>query len=392
MADPWLTIIGLGEDGLPGLSDASRDALARAEVVIGGPRHLALVSAGARGVEWPVPFSTAPVLAARGRPTVVLASGDPFWHGAGGSLLADLAPGEWISHPAPSSFQLAANALGWRMEELHCFGLHAAPFARLRPHLAQGARVLVTLRDGAAAADLARWLTVQGFGGSVLHILERLGGPQGRARSMAAQDFDLTGVSAPVLAAIEAVGDGLPRASGLSDEVFASDGQITKRPIRALTLSALAPRPGERLWDLGAGSGSISVEWCLAGGLASAVELRPDRAANVRANAAAFGVEHRLSVTEGPSLQALPALPPPDAVFIGGGGDAALIAAVWAAMPAGARLVMNAVTLESEATLYAAQAEHGGNLMRIDIATAGPLGRMRGWNASRPVVQWSVTR
>ena len=194
------------------------------------------------------------------------------------------------------------------------------------------------------------------------------------------------------MAAITTPAPGLPRASGLPDDAFAHDGQITKRPIRALTLSALAPFPGAHLWDLGAGSGSISVEWCLAGGTASAVEHRADRIANIAANADAFGLSHRLTLTHSPTADALPHLPRPDAVFIGGGADAALLAALWDMIPPGTRLVMSAVTLETEALLYDAHARLGGALLRIDIAQTAPLGRMRGWSASRPVVQWSVTR
>ena len=170
-------------------------------MIIGGPRHLALVGAAARGVEWPVPFSTAPVLAARGRRVVALASGDPFWHGAGGSLMADLAPGDWISHPAPSCFQLAANRMGWRLEETACLGLHAAPFARLRAVLHRGAQVLVTLRDGAAVPVLCDWLAAHGHGGAEVTVLERLGGPLERRRPSSSNSL-VADAEAPVMAAI----------------------------------------------------------------------------------------------------------------------------------------------------------------------------------------------
>jgi len=393
-ARPWLTLIGLGENGLEGLSDASRSALAAAEIIIGGPRHLDLVDAGARGQSWPVPFSTAPVLAARGRATVVLASGDPFWHGAGGSLLRDLSREEWISHPAPACFALAANALGWRLEETLCLGLHAEPFARLRPILARGTRILCTLRDGAAAAELAGYLSDIGFGDSRLTVLERLCGPKERRRETTAGAFDLGDVDAPVVAAIEAVGQGLPQASGLPDDLFASDGQITKRPIRALTLSALAPRADEHLWDIGGGSGSISVEWCLAarGASATTFEARADRLVNIRRNADEFGLAHRLTAIEGRAPEVLQGQPLPDCVFIGGGGTQALLNQLWQVLPQGSRIVANGVTLETESLLMQAQAQWGGHLLKAEIAEAAPLGTMRGWERARPVIQWSVSR
>ncbi len=395
MTDPWLTIIGLGEDGLSGLSEASRLALNGAEVIFGAPRHLELTQVGERGRPWPIPFSTAPVLAERGRDVVVLASGDPFWFGAGGSLAPNLAPGEWIAHAAPSTFNLAAARLGWRLEETACLGLHAAPFDRLRPVLTDGTRAICLVRDGAAVGALCGWLSRQGFGQSHVTILEALGGPRERIRPTTADCFDLADVAAPVAVAIEARGaQGLPGISGLPDDIFTHDGQITKRPIRALTLSALAPRAGEVLWDLGAGSGSIAVEWCLAAPKASAhaVEINPGRAANIRANSKAFGIDHRLHIHENDWPGLIADLPRPDAVFVGGGLDAERVAHLWATIQDGTRLVVNTVTIGTEALVSDWHALHGGALFRFDVAQAAPLGRMQGWLPSRPVVQWSVAK
>ncbi|QOZ10627.1 precorrin-6y C5,15-methyltransferase (decarboxylating) subunit CbiE [Bradyrhizobium sp. CCBAU 51765] len=393
MSDPWLTIIGIGEDGLAGLSEASRKALAKAETVFGGERHLALAEVGSRGRPWPVPFDARIVLSCRGRPTAVLASGDPFWHGAGASLAEMLDGGEWIAHPAPSTFSLAAARLGWRLESTVCLGLHAAPFERLGPHLARGVRIICLVRDGKAADDLARWLSEHGWGASAFWILAALGGPRESIREYRADSLagDLAGNLVTV--AVEAKGgQGIPRSSGLSDDLFVHDGQITKRPLRALALSALAPRPGERLWDVGAGSGSISVEWGLCGGTATAIELREDRAANIRSNAAAFGLAHRISIVSGKAPEALAALDPPDAVFIGGGLDGMMFDAIWSRLSIGARLVAHSVTLETEALLGELHQRHGGELMRLEIAHAAPLGRYRSWEATRPVVQWSAVR
>jgi precorrin-6B C5,15-methyltransferase / cobalt-precorrin-6B C5,C15-methyltransferase len=392
MAEPWLSIIGLGEDGPAGLSEASRAALASAEVVFGAPRHLALAGIGARGQDWPVPFDLSPLLALRGQKVAMLVSGDPFWFGAGGTVAAHLPPAEFRAYPVAGTFSLVAARLGWRLEGVACLGLHAAPFSRLRPVLTAGVRVICTLRDAAAVGELAIWLEANGFAASKLTVCEAMGGPRERLRDGA----DWSDITAPVAVALDGIdlpaGAGLARASGLPDGCFAHDGQITKRPVRAITLSTLAPRPGEMLWDIGGGSGSISVEWCLAGGNAIVVEAKPERAANIRRNAEDFGIAHRLRVVEGAAPAALADLPAPEAVFVGGGGDAALHADLWARLAPGTRLVANAVTLEGEAVLAACHARHGGSLLRIDLAEASPLGGFRGWQSSRPVVQWSVTR
>lgn len=393
MSDPWLTIIGIGEDGLAGLSEASRKALANAETVFGGERHLALADVGSRGRAWPVPFDADVVLSCRGRPTAVLASGDPFWYGAGASLAEKLYGDEWIAHPAPSTFSLAAARLGWRLEATTCLGLHAAPFERLVPHLAQDARIICLVRDATAVGDLAKWLTERGWGASLLWTLAALGGPRESIDQHRADLFAGDVAGNLVAVAVQARGtQGIPSSSGLPDDLFVHDGQITKRPVRALALSALAPRPGELLWDIGAGSGSISIEWALCGGTAAAIEAREDRAANISSNAAAFGLAHRITIITGQAPEALATLDAPDAVFVGGGLDRAMFDAVWSRLGSCARLVAHSVTLETEALLGELHQQHGGELMRVEIAQAAPLGRYRSWEAARPVVQWSVVR
>jgi precorrin-6Y C5,15-methyltransferase (decarboxylating) len=392
MSDPWLSIIGLNEDSLEGLPPASRAALDAADIVFGGSRHLDLAQVGSRGQAWPVPFSTAPVLACRGRRVAVLASGDPFWHGAGGSLVRDLQGGEWRAFPAPSTFTLAASALGWRMEEITCHGLHAAPLSRLRSVLAPHARMICLMRDGDAPAELAKWLCQTGAGKASLTVMERLGGPHERFRDVRADAFDLIDITAPVAVAVALpAGVGLSRASGLHDDCFAHDGQITKRPVRALTLSALAPRGGELLWDIGAGSGSISIEWCLNGGRSIAFEQHQNRIANIERNIDDFGLSHKMQVIKGLAAELVADQELPNAVFIGGGARKPLLETLYTLFPSGTRLVVNGVTLETEALLAAEHADKGGTLMRFDIAQATPLGPMRGWSAARPIVQWNVT-
>ena len=393
MAEPWLSIIGLGEDGPAGLTAASRQALADAEIVFGGRRHLDLL--GIDGQDWPLPFSIEPVLARRGHKVAVLASGDPFWHGVGGTFAAVLDPAEWRCFPTPSTFSRAAAAMGWRLEDTVCLGLHAAPLTRLRPVLSRGQRIICLLRDGAAVGDLAAYLSQTGFGPSLITVLEALGGPREKCWSFTAKAFEATDISTPVCAAIAVMGSlGLATSSGLDDHLFDHDGQITKRPIRALTLSALAPRAGEVLWDIGCGSGSVSVEFLLSAPATQshAIEAEPTRAARAKANAEAFGLAHRFHLTQARAPEGLATLPKPDAVFLGGGASDPLLTALWPLLPAGTRLVANAVTLENEALLAHWAGQKGGTLLRIELSQAEPLGSKRGWQPMRPIVQWSVTK
>lgn len=390
-----MTIVGLGEDGPNGLSPASHDALARADCVMGATRHLSLLpDLTCETVEWPVPYldGIPLLLAQRGRRVVVLASGDPFWFGAGSVICKHLKPGEWQAISGPSTFSLAASHMGWPLEQTTCLGLHAAPFGRLRPHLGTGNRAIVLLRDGDAVANLASWLCDKGFGQSQMSVMEALGGSRERIRTAVADAFAFKDIAHPVCVALAMIGPGFVQAAGRPDALFDHDGQITKRPIRALTLSALAPRPGELLWDIGSGSGSIAIEWLLSHPSTSAIaiEADPARAARITQNAVSLGVD-RLKITQGMAPNALINLDKPDVVFVGGGLSSDLLNTLWDRLPAGTRLVANAVTLESEATLTQWHSQKGGTLMRIELAQAKPLGRKHGWASSYPIVQWSVT-
>ncbi len=398
---PWLSIVGIGEDGLDGLSATARDLLADAELVAGGRRHLALVaSLGKAAFEWETPFAASipKLLSHRGKRVVALCSGDPFWYGAG-SVLAETIPAEETAVvPAPSSFAWAAARLGWRLEETITLGLHARPIELLRPHLRTGARLIVLARDGAAPAQIAAYLNRVSFGPSRLTILEALGGPRERIRSAAATGFAWDEIKSPVAVAIEAMAEPgaivIPRVAGLPDELFSHDGQLTKREVRAVSLSTLAPRGGELLWDVGAGSGAIGIEWLLAhpANRAIGIEAREDRLGTARANAQALGVPH-YDLRLGTAPEALQGLPTPDAVFVGGGASReGVLDTVWQALPPGGRLVVNSVTLETEAILIAWQARHGGTLLRLSVERAGPVGGRTGWRAAMPVVQWSMTK
>jgi precorrin-6Y C5,15-methyltransferase (decarboxylating) len=395
----WLSIVGIGEDGADGLSPIARGLVTNAEIVFGGKRHLQLAGALIRGASrpWPSPFERGieEVLAARGRAVCVLASGDPFFYGVGTVLMRHIDPRETVTVPAPSAFSLAAARLGWALPDTTLLSLHARALDLIRPHLQPGARVLALTSDGDGPAALARLLAATGFGGSKLTVLEALGGPRERLRTTTAENFTLGAVDPLNTLAIEVIAAKdarvLARAAGLPGHLFEHDGQITKREIRAVTLSSLGPRRGELLWDIGAGSGSVAIEWMLADPSvrAIAVEARADRAARIRRNAAAFGVPG-LEVIEGAAPGALDGLVTPDAIFVGGGAsDPGVLDAAIAALRPGGRVVANAVTLATEAALSARHAALGGELIRIAIARADAVGTKTGWRPAMPVTQWA---
>src|SRR5215468_5268009 len=378
----WLSIVGIGEDGFDALSPVARGLIGDAEIVFGGKRHLALASALIRGAgrAWPSPFDCAvdEVLAHRGSPVCVLASGDPFFYGVGTVLARQVNPAEMLAVPAPSAFSLAAARLGWALPDTAQVSLHGRALDLVRPHLQPGRRVLALTSDRDGPAALARLLSDSGFGASSLIVLEALGGRQERIRATTAAKFAFPEIHDLNVVAIETkAGPGarvIARVAGLPDAMFEHDGQITKREIRAVTLSSLAPRRGEALWDIGAGSGSVAIEWLLADPSlrAIAIERRPDRAARIRRNAAAFGVPG-LEVIEGEALDVLQDLPAPDAIFVGGGASAILDIALSRLRGRG-RLVANVVTLETEALLLVRYATLGGELTRISVTRADRIG------------------
>ncbi|WMS43280.1 precorrin-6y C5,15-methyltransferase (decarboxylating) subunit CbiE [Acuticoccus sp. MNP-M23] len=395
-ARPWLTIVGIGEDGVAGLGENARAAISAADLVVGGARHLALAAPliGGRQETWPKPFSLAPVLSRRGEAVCVLASGDPFWHGVGALLAREVPVCEMRVFAGQSAFAMAAQRMGWAMQNVVALSLHGLPVARLRPHLSPGRRILALTSDENGPAEMAALATRHGFGDSALTVLEALGGPAEAIRRTTAASFDLSGLNPLNVVALDVVGSpgaaAMPLSPGLPDDWFAHDGQITKREARALAISALAPLPGEILWDIGAGAGSVAIEWMLRDASlgAFAIEAVPERAARIVQNAEALGVPS-LRLVEGRAPEALAGLPPPDAVFVGGGAsNPAIIDAALAALRPGGRLVVHAVTLETEAVLLACHARLGGSLTRLEIARASAVGRMHGWRPAMPVTQW----
>lgn len=398
----WLSIVGIGEDGLAGIGQAATNAIANADVVFGGARHLELAAAAITGEQrpWLSPFSASieAVIAERGRKVCVLASGDPFNFGVGATLARHIDASQMVVYPHPSSFSFAAARVGWALQDVLTLSLHGRPLDLLRPHLHTSTRILALTSDEKGPAAIAALLTEAGFGISIVTVLEALGGPGEKMRSHVAMAFDIKDIDPLNVCAISVVAlpgaRVLPLTPGLDDALFDHDGQITKSEVRALTLSALAPRRGETLWDIGAGSGSIAIEWMLADTSlrAIAIEADPERAARIARNANAFGAPD-LAVITGTAPDALAGLDAPHAIFIGGGGsDPGVMDTALAALRPGGRLVANAVTLEMEAILLARHAEMGGSLTRIEVSRAAAIGSMSGWRPAMPITQWVWTR
>jgi len=397
----WLVIVGIGEDGRAGLSVAAIRAIESCDVVFGGSRHLALAGPlRGEAMAWPSPMTEAyrKILSLRGRRVGVLASGDPFQYGVGAELARLVPPDEMVCFPHVSAFSLAAARLGWSLPESACVSLHGRALERLIPHLQPGARILALSWDGTTPGRVADLLNERGFGGSDMIVLEAMGGPREHVLRARAESFNLTGIDPLNVVAlqVEAGPDAriVSLAPGLDDTWFENDGQLTKAEIRAVTLSALAPRAGCLLWDVGAGAGSVAIEWMLRhpSNRAIAVESNAVRGERITRNAARLGVpDLRTLVGEAPA--ALAGLPTPDAVFIGGGATrTGLIEACFEALRPGGRLVANAVTMETEERLSAGFARYGGSMRRIALSRLEPVGRLHGWRPAMPVTQWVTVK
>ncbi|MBI4921214.1 MAG: precorrin-6y C5,15-methyltransferase (decarboxylating) subunit CbiE [Devosia nanyangense] len=395
----WLDIVGVGEGGVSDLPPVSAAIVTAAKTVLGPKRLLDGLSSAARKVEWEPTLDAmlAQVKRRRNTATVVLASGDPLWFGIGATLAKHLDAAEFGVHPSPSSFQLAAARLRWPLQHLATVSLHARPPELLHPHVAPGNRVLALTSDATTAPHVARLLAERGYGRSILTVLENLGGAGERIASAEALGFDLAPGDFYVLAVDCAADPGaalLPPVPGLPDDAFVSDGQLTKREVRAATLAKLAPYPGALLWDVGAGCGSIGIEWMRAARDAHAVafEREGERLQMIAVNAARLGVPG-IRIENGEAPDSLAGMPVPDAVFLGGGvADETLFHTCWTALRRGGRFVANAVTLEGEQALYARQGRLGGDLVRIDVAILDSIGEHRALRPRMAVTQWSVTK
>ncbi|MCP2229052.1 precorrin-6Y C5,15-methyltransferase (decarboxylating) [Pseudomonas silensiensis] len=397
---PWLTVVGIGEDGFKGLGKNARRALLGASRIFGGQRQLDLLPACIRGERqlWPSPFSLDPVLALRGEPVCVLASGDPMFFGVGASLARQVPDAEMLILPAPSSCSLAAARMGWPLQEVVTLSVVARPLAALSAQLFSGVRLLVLSNDGQSPAAVAALLRERGFGPSRLSVLEHLGGANERRIDGVANDWNDPAVADLNLIAIECIAapdtPRLSRLAGLPDSAFQHDGQLTKRDVRAITLARLAPVPGELLWDVGAGSGSIGIEWMRAHPSCRTLAIEADegRQLLIEHNRDTLGVPG-LQLIRGSAPQALAGLELPDAIFIGGGVTReGVLDTCWAQLKPGGRLIANAVTLQSEVTLMTWRERHGGELTRIHVAQAQPLGEFDTWRQALPITLLDVTK
>jgi precorrin-6Y C5,15-methyltransferase (decarboxylating) len=398
----WLSIVGIGEEGLDGLSPAARTLIAQASLVVGGRRHLALIAGAVKGesLEWPSPPRAVfpEIRARRGMPVCVVATGDPFFYGIGSLLAAEIPPEEILCLPAASAFGLAASRLGWAAQDCALITLHGRMLERIISALQPRARILALSWDQTTPGRLAALLTTRGLGQTRIIVCEAMGGPRERLRTASAEDFALDDIDPLNVVALEiaAAPDArfIPLAPGLPDDWFEHDGQLTKQDVRAVTLAALAPHPGQLLWDIGAGSGSVGIEWMLTSpsNRAIAIERSPVRAGRIARNAASLGAPG-LTIVECAAPEALQGLDRPDAVFVGGGATSAgVVEAAWTALRSGGRLVANGVTIETQAELILRFKTMGGSLKTIQISHADPVGGFHGMRPAMAVTQWAVTK
>ncbi|WP_374372124.1 precorrin-6y C5,15-methyltransferase (decarboxylating) subunit CbiE [Dongia sp.] len=398
----WLTVIGIGEDGWAGLGETARAALKDAGIVFGGQRHLALLpnEIKAERRSWPSPFADGlrDLLALRGKPVCVLASGDPMLFGVGASLARDVPAGEMRVLPVPSSFSLAASRLGWPLQETAQLSIHGRPIELLHAHFHQGARLLILSHDGSSPAAIAKLLRQRGFGPSEMSVLEHLGGAKERRIDDTAAGWSVAEVAALNIVAVDcrsgAEAQPFSVLAGLPDSAYRHDGQLTKRDVRAVTLARLAPCPGELLWDVGAGCGSIGIEWMRSHPACRAIAIEENAARQelIRENSRQLGVPG-LQLVGGAAPHALAGLDSPDAIFIGGGvTEAGVLETCWASLKPGGRLVANAVTVQSEALLVSWREKLGGDLTRVAISQAAALGSFDAWRAALPVTIFVVVK
>ncbi|WP_353929948.1 precorrin-6y C5,15-methyltransferase (decarboxylating) subunit CbiE [Okeanomitos corallinicola TIOX110] len=396
----WLSIIGIGEDGIEGLSKIAISILNQAQIIIGGERHLAMLPPGdnREKISWKSPFknSIQEIVNRRheGKSICILASGDPMFYGVGATITRHIPIDEITIIPSLSAYSLACSRLGWNFTEVETLSLCGRPVSLLNSYIYHGAKLLILSEDKNTPRIVAEILNKRGYGNSKITVLERMGGKYERIFTEIAESWKQTEIATLNTIAVECIADvgiiGLSRFPGLADSAFHHDGQLTKREVRAVTLSTLAPLPGELLWDIGAGCGSISIEWMRSNARcrAIAIEKNHQRLNYITDNATALGTPN-LQIIAGKSTEVIQNLPTPDAIFIGGGVTApGLFDQCWDALRTGGRIVANVVTLEGEKTLFAWYEKVGGSFTRISIQRAEPIGKFLGWKGMSQVTQW----
>ncbi len=396
---PWLHIVGIGEDGMSGLTPATRAVVEAAEVIVGGERHQNLADGlNVERVEWPSPFDALieTLRGMRGRRVVGLASGDPLWFSVGARIGRSIDPGEITYHPQVGAFQLAAARMGWSMADVETLTVHGRPVEQMIAFIQPDVRLLILTTGAETPGQIAAFLAERGFGQSRMSVLAAMGGADEARFDGLAEGWDHE-VPAFNTLAVECVAAGdaalLPRVPRLADELLQSDGTMTKQEVRAVTLAKLMPMRGALLWDIGTGCGSVAVEWMRGARYARAIGIEPraDRRAMAAANALALGTP-KLELIDGEAPGVLAGLPAPDAIFVGGGLTDGVFEAAWNTLKPLGRLVANAVTLEGEAMLVALQKRHGGQLVKLSVERVEDLGSFRGWKPQRPVTQWSLVK
>ncbi len=396
---PWLHIVGIGEDGMDGLTPVTRTVVEAAEVIIGGDRHHELSkSVNAQRLSWPHPFDALidQLLELKGKRVVVLATGDPLWFSVGARIGRSIDPAQIVYHPQLSAFQLTAARMGWSVADVETLTVHGRPVEQMIAFIQPDQRLIVLTTGEETPAQIAKFLTDRGFGNSPMTVFAAMGGEkekrfEGLAHSWAHEVPAFNTLAVECIAAPDAAL--LPRVPGLDDSLFQSDGTMTKQEVRAATVAKLMPMRGALLWDIGTGCGSVAIEWMRAARYARAIGIEPraDRRAMAAANALALGAP-KLDLIDGDAPVCLKGLDAPDAIFIGGGLSAEVFEKAWENLRPLGRLVANAVTLESEAELMGLHAKHGGQLVKISVQRAEPVGRLTGWKPFMTVTQWSLVK
>ena len=399
--NPWLTIIGIGDNGLDGLSKESISKINNAEYVFGGERHLSFIpDNGIKKILWenPIKNSVERIISLKSRPVCVLASGNPLWHGIGNTLLKYISVDEMLIHPSPSVFSLACAKVGWDLNDVEAISLHTNPVSVIGKYLQQGIKLFLLTKNSKTPIEVVDYLNKHGFNKSKFIIFENLGGVNENITTTTVESFDLKDISRLNVICIECIADTDTNyyscVPGLPNEIFNNDGQITKREIRAATLAKLTPFKDDLLWDIGAGSGSISIEWMRSGKnlKAIAIECNSRRIEFLKKNAIELGVPN-LEIIQGKAPDILLGLKKPNAIFIGGGlsgnnGIEIIEKSINSLLPNG-RLVINAVTIETEILLINNCKKYGGDLTKIAVSKVKKVGSSIAWDDYMPVVQWS---